>query len=147
MKKLAAGIFRPQIHALELQRKIGRRRRDVQSDHIEPGQLRQQTSSQISGNSRHYYSWFCIAHLFGTGFRGLHCGFGRFDRRRPAAGASEKYFSFNCGRRRRLNTLQRLLHALRAQRGKYFVLHLVQRERVFFANLVDQISVRSGNQL
>ena len=96
MKKLAAGILGPQIHALELQRKIGRRRRDVQSDHIEPGQLRQQTSSQISGNSRHYYSWFCIAHLFGTVFRCLHCGFGRFDAGSGRPVSSEKYFSFNC---------------------------------------------------
>ena len=71
------------------------------ANHVEPAQLRQQAGSQIAGNPRDHYSWFCVAHLFGTGLRSLHRRFRALivlhARFRRAAGASAKYFSFNCG--------------------------------------------------
>ena len=57
-KKLAAGFLVAQVHALESHRQIGHRRRNVHPDHVKLGQLRQQTGSQISGNSRDHHSWF-----------------------------------------------------------------------------------------
>jgi hypothetical protein len=57
-EELAAGFLLPQIHAFETKRKIGGRRIQVYPDHVESSQLRQEPSSEISGDSGNDYGWF-----------------------------------------------------------------------------------------
>src|SRR5207245_8083509 len=69
--QFAARFFLPQIHPFEAERKIGLRWVQIDSNNIEPGQLRQKAKAEIPGDSRDQNRWFRFGHLLRTRVRNL----------------------------------------------------------------------------